>query len=137
MSVTAPAARRESQPAGFDTPASDTPASHLATLAAHPGGAKALADAKAPAETKALADTKAPANAKTPADTEAPAGAEALERDQLLDRLGSLRRVLPALAQEMAAARRQAARLRTDNRRLAEQVRRLRATLEDREHKRA
>jgi hypothetical protein len=39
------------------------------------------------------------------------------------------------LAQEMAAARRQAARLRSDNRKLAEQVRRLRATLEERERK--
>jgi hypothetical protein len=64
-----------------------------------------------------------------------PAGSGAWERDQLLDRLGSLRRVLPALAQEMVAARRQAARLRTDNRRLAEQVRQLRATLEAREHR--
>lgn len=62
-------------------------------------------------------------------------GTEAWERDQMLDRLRSLRRVLPALAQEMAAARRQAARLRTDNRRLSEQVRQLRAALEAREHK--
>lgn len=54
---------------------------------------------------------------------------DAGERDQLLDRLGSLRRVLPVLAQEMAAARRQAAHLRIDNRRLAEQVRELRAQL--------
>lgn len=57
-------------------------------------------------------------------------GGEALEREQMLDRLSSLRRVLPALAQEMAAARRQAARLRSDNRRLAEQVRQLRKALE-------
>jgi hypothetical protein len=62
-------------------------------------------------------------------------GSEAWERDQMLDRLRSLRRVLPALAQEMAAARRQAARLRTDNRRLSEQVRQLRAALDAREHK--
>jgi hypothetical protein len=55
------------------------------------------------------------------------------ERDQLLDRLGSLRRVLPVLAQEMAAARRQAAHLRIDNRRLAEQVRELRAELRARD----
>ena len=57
-------------------------------------------------------------------------GGEALEREQMLDRLSNLRRVLPALAQEMAAARRQAARLRSDNRRLAEQVRQLRKALE-------
>lgn len=57
-------------------------------------------------------------------------GHEAHEREQMLDRLSSLRRVLPALAQEMAVARRQAARLRSDNRRLAEQVRQLRKALE-------
>ncbi|HEX5308493.1 MAG TPA: hypothetical protein VFW38_05360 [Solirubrobacteraceae bacterium] len=57
----------------------------------------------------------------------------ASEREQLTDRLRSLRRVLPALAQEMAAARRQAAHLRIDNRRLSEQVRELRAQLEARE----
>jgi hypothetical protein len=66
-----------------------------------------------------------------------PAGIEARERDQMLDRLRHLRGVLPVLAQEMAAARRQAARLRTDNRRLSEQVRELRATLEARGHKSA
>lgn len=60
---------------------------------------------------------------------------EALERDQMLERIRSLRRVLPVLAQEMAAARRQAARLRTDNRQLTEQVRQLRAALDAREHK--
>jgi hypothetical protein len=64
-------------------------------------------------------------------------GSEAWERDQLLDRLRSLRRVLPVLAQEMAAARRQAARLKTDNRRLSEQVRELRAALQEREHRAA
>jgi len=55
---------------------------------------------------------------------------DAWERDQLTDRLRSLRRVLPVLAQEMAAARRQAAHLKVDNRRLTEQVRELRARLE-------
>jgi len=59
-------------------------------------------------------------------------GSEAWERDHLVDRLSSLRRVLPVLAQEMAAARRQAARLKTDNRRLSEQVRKLRAELDAR-----
>jgi hypothetical protein len=60
---------------------------------------------------------------------------EAAEREQMLDRLQSLRRVLPVLAQEMASARRQAARLRSDNRKLAEQVRLLRASLDKRERK--
>ncbi len=59
-------------------------------------------------------------------------GSEAWERDHLVDRLSSLRRVVPVLAQEMAAARRQAARLKTDNRRLSEQVRKLRAELDAR-----
>ena len=63
------------------------------------------------------------------------AGGDAWERDEMLDRLRNLRRILPALAQEMAAARRQAARLRTDNRRLSEQVRQLRKALAAREHK--
>ena len=61
-----------------------------------------------------------------------PNSSEAIEREQLLDRLQNLRRVLPALAQEMASARRQAARLRSDNRKLIEQVRVLRANLDER-----
>lgn len=64
-------------------------------------------------------------------------GSEAWERDQLIDRLRSLRRVLPVLAQEMASARRQAARLTIDNRRLTEQVRELRTELEARTSKAA
>jgi hypothetical protein len=64
-------------------------------------------------------------------------GSEAWERDQLIDRLRSLRRVLPVLAQEMASARRQAARLTVDNRRLSEQVRELRTELESRTSKAA
>lgn len=77
------------------------------------------------------------ADSGTPASRDAadPSGVAARERDQMLERLGSLRRILPVLAQEMAAARRQAARLRSDNRRLSEQVRQLRATLEAREHR--
>jgi len=55
----------------------------------------------------------------------------------MLDRLRKLRRVLPVLAQEMAAARRQAAKLRTDNRRLAEQVRQLRQALDAHERRSA
>jgi regulator of replication initiation timing len=50
---------------------------------------------------------------------------EALDRDALLDRLHQLRTVLPAFAQELADVRRAAARLRTDNRRLRAEVRRL------------
>ncbi len=64
-------------------------------------------------------------------------GSEVWERDKLIDRLSSLRRVLPVLAQEMASARRQAARLTIDNRRLTEQVRELRAELEARASKAA
>ncbi len=64
-----------------------------------------------------------------------PSSFEAAEREQLLDRLQNLRRVLPVLAQEMASARRQAARLRSDNRKLTEQVRQLRAGLEQRERR--
>jgi hypothetical protein len=64
-----------------------------------------------------------------------PTNPEEREREQLLDRLQSLRRALPVLAQEMAAARRQAARLRSDNRKLSEQVRRLRTTLEARDRR--
>lgn len=64
-------------------------------------------------------------------------GSEAWERDRLIDRLRSLRQVMPVLAQEMASARRQAARLSIDNRRLTEQVRELRAELEARTSKAA
>ena len=61
------------------------------------------------------------------------AASQARERDQLIDRLHRLRQVLPVLAREMASARRQAAHLKLDNRRLTEQVRELRAALEARE----
>ncbi|HEV7941822.1 MAG TPA: hypothetical protein VGP17_03355 [Solirubrobacteraceae bacterium] len=47
------------------------------------------------------------------------------DRDQLLDRLQYLRGILSAFAQETASARRHAARLRVENRRLLEEVRRL------------
>lgn len=60
---------------------------------------------------------------------------EISDRDQMLDRLRNLRRVLPVLAQEMAAARRQATKLRNDNRRLADQVRQLRQELDAHEHR--
>lgn len=51
--------------------------------------------------------------------------AENADRDQLLDRLQHLRGILSAFAQEAASARRHAARLRVENRRLLEEVRRL------------
>lgn len=49
----------------------------------------------------------------------------ASERDYLLDRLQNLRAILPVFAQELASARRQAARLRLENASLTEQVREL------------
>jgi chromosome segregation ATPase len=71
--------------------------------------------------------------ARSPTARDRDVVAQAREREQLTDRLHSLRRVLPALAQEMASARRQATHLRLDNRRLTEQVRELRAELQARE----
>jgi hypothetical protein len=53
------------------------------------------------------------------------AAAEALDRDQLLDRLQHLRTILPVFAQELATARRHTAQLRKDNRRLLEEIHRL------------
>jgi hypothetical protein len=50
---------------------------------------------------------------------------EGADREQLLDRLQHLRGILSAFAQEAASARRHAARLRVENRRLLEEVRRL------------
>lgn len=49
----------------------------------------------------------------------------AREREHLLDRLQSLRAILPVFAQELASARRESARLRLQNRRLEGQVRQL------------
>jgi hypothetical protein len=46
-------------------------------------------------------------------------------RDHLLERLHNLRSILPVFAAELASARRQAAQLRAENRRLSEQLRRL------------
>jgi hypothetical protein len=48
-----------------------------------------------------------------------------VDRDQMLDRLQHLRTILPVFAQELATARRHAAQLRRDNRRLLEEVHRL------------
>jgi hypothetical protein len=49
-----------------------------------------------------------------------------IDREQVLDRLAHFRTILPAFAQELASARRQTAQLRVENRRLLEEVRRLR-----------
>ena len=51
--------------------------------------------------------------------------AEAIDRQQLLDRLAHLRRVVPVFARELVSARRQAAQLRAENGWLIEQVRQL------------
>jgi hypothetical protein len=48
------------------------------------------------------------------------------EREYLLDRLMHLRAILPSFAEELAAARRQAASLRVENRLLIGELRRLR-----------
>lgn len=47
------------------------------------------------------------------------------DHEHLLDRLHSLRTIVPVFAQELASARRQAARLHTENGRLLAEVRRL------------
>jgi hypothetical protein len=47
------------------------------------------------------------------------------DRDHLLDRLQQLRSLVPAFAADSASARRQSAKLRLENRRLLDQVRRL------------
>jgi hypothetical protein len=82
-------------------------------------------------------DVSATASASHLRHSLGPTSLEAREREEMLDRLRHLRGVLPVLAQEMVAARRQAARLRSDNRQLTEQVRQLRAMLETRGHKAA
>lgn len=49
------------------------------------------------------------------------------DRDHLLDRLTHLRAIVPVFAQELASARRTAAALRVENRRLLERIRELQA----------
>lgn len=51
-----------------------------------------------------------------------------VDREHVLERLRNLRKTLPVLATGLASARRQAAQLRVENKRLVEQVRRLQAT---------
>src|SRR5438045_2137216 len=46
----------------------------------------------------------------------------ARDREQMLERLNNLRAILPIFARELANARREAARLRVQNRRLTEQI---------------
>ncbi len=62
--------------------------------------------------------------ARSPTATRAPS--ESADREQLLDRLQHMRAMLSAFAHEAASARRHAARLRVENRRLLEAVHRLR-----------
>jgi hypothetical protein len=57
---------------------------------------------------------------------------EATDRDHMLDRLQNLRTILPVFAQELASARRHAAQLRRDNRRLLDEVHRLQRQHDDR-----
>ena len=53
---------------------------------------------------------------------------DARDREQMLERLNSLRAILPIFARELASARREAARLRVQNRRLTGQIEKLRGT---------
>ncbi len=62
---------------------------------------------------------------------------EVRDREHLVDRLQNLRAIVPVFAQELASARRQTARLRLDNARLAEQVRQLQRQRIGTEDKRA
>jgi hypothetical protein len=57
--------------------------------------------------------------------TASTAAGEVVDREQMLDRLQHLRTILPVFAQELATARRHAAQLRRDNRRLLAEVHRL------------
>lgn len=61
------------------------------------------------------------------------AASNASDREYLLDRLQNLRAIVPAFAQELASARRQAARLRIENRRLLDQVAQLQSQRVDRD----
>ena len=54
-----------------------------------------------------------------------PVSTHAVDRDHLLDRLHNLRMIVPVFAQELASARRQAAALRVENRKLRERVQQL------------
>jgi hypothetical protein len=94
-----------------------------------PGGKQTVSPAKTTAAAPAIPArrprrgierSKRPGVSKTPT-----VAAEVVDRDQMLDRLQHLRTILPVFAQELATARRHAAQLRKDNRRLLEEVHRL------------
>jgi hypothetical protein len=53
---------------------------------------------------------------------------DARDREQMLERLNNLRAILPIFARELASARREAARLRVQNRRLTKEIEELRGT---------
>ena len=53
---------------------------------------------------------------------------DARDREQMLERLNNLRAILPIFAHELASARREAARLRVQNRRLTKEIEELRGT---------
>ncbi|HWJ50126.1 MAG TPA: hypothetical protein VNR42_03840 [Solirubrobacteraceae bacterium] len=77
--------------------------------------------------------TTTPASACSPEITSSRIGppavaAHAADRDHLLDRLHNLRMIVPVFAQELASARRQAAALRVENRKLRERVQQLQRT---------
>ncbi|MGH2911831.1 MAG: hypothetical protein ACRDJ3_05085 [Solirubrobacteraceae bacterium] len=74
---------------------------------------------------------------QAPASSDSRAAAGATEREHLLDRLAHLRAILPAFAEELAAARRQSAALRVENRGLVDEVRRLRHQRGDSAHARS
>ncbi len=77
--------------------------------------------------------TTSPAPARSPEISSQRIGPPALnahasDRDHLLDRLHNLRMIVPVFAQELASARRQAATLRVENRKLRERVQQLQRT---------
>ena len=57
----------------------------------------------------------------------------ARDREQMLERLNNLRAILPIFARELAKARREAARLRVQNRHLIDEVEELRGAMAMRE----
>ncbi len=62
---------------------------------------------------------------KVGSSTASTVAGEAIDREQMLDRLQHLRTILPVFAQELATARRHAAQLRRDNSKLLAEVHRL------------
>jgi hypothetical protein len=64
-------------------------------------------------------------NGSRPGIRSAPSRGEVINRERLLDSLTRLRSVVSVFAQELVSARREASRLRAENRWLLEEVRRL------------